>query len=74
MSILRIEKLIKFLKERFKDGIQTFDTPSIMGDFRTLIYGEDEIAVLWAPHYEYIEIYGISDEEFERVMKEAKGY
>lgn len=29
MSILRIEKLIKFLKERFEDGIQMFDTPSM---------------------------------------------
>lgn len=28
----------------------------------------------FAPEYEYIEIYGISDEEFERVMKEANGY
>lgn len=25
MSVLRIEKLIKFLKERFEDGIQMFD-------------------------------------------------
>lgn len=51
-----------------------FDTPSIVGDFRVPIYSEDKIIVLWAPYYEYIEIYGISDEEFERVMKEAKGY
>ena len=74
MSVLRIENLIKFLKERFKDGIQMFDTPSMVDDFRVPIYNKDEIIVLWAPHYEYIEIYGISDEEFERVMKEAKGY
>ena len=71
---MRIEKLIKFLKERFENGIQMFDTPSLVNDFRLPIYSEDEITVLWAPGYEYIEIYGISDEEFERVMKEAKGY
>ena len=74
MSVLRIEKLIKFLKERFEDGIQMFDTPSILDDFRVPIYNKDEITVLWAPYYEYIEIFGISSEEFERVMKEAKGY
>lgn len=62
------------MKERFEDGIQMFDTPSMANDFRSPIYSEDEIIVLWDPHYEYIEIYGISDEEFERVMKEAKGY
>lgn len=71
---MRIEKLIKFLKERFENGIQMFDTPSLVNDFRLPIYSEDEITVLWAPGYDYIEIYGISDEEFERVMKEAKGY
>ena len=74
MSVLKIEKLIKFLKERFENGIQMFDTPSLVNDFRLPIYSEDEITVLWAPGYDYIEIYGISDEEFERVMKEAKGY
>lgn len=71
---MRIEKLIKFLKERFENGIQMFDTPSLVNDFRLPIYSEDEITVLWAPGYEYIEIYGISSEEFDRVMKEAKGY
>lgn len=45
-----------------------------MGDFRFTIYEEDGIEVLFAPHYDYIEIYGISDEEFEQVMKEADGY
>ena len=62
------------MKERFEDGIQMFDTPSIAGDFRIPVYSEDKITVLWAPHYEYIEIYVISDEEFERAMKEATGY
>ena len=74
MSVLRIEKLIKFLKERFEDGIQMFDTPSLVNDYRIPIYIEDDITVLYAPYWDYIEIYGISDEEFERVMKEAKGY
>ena len=62
------------MKERFEDGIQMFDTPYIVDDFRVPIYNKDEITVLFAPYYEYIEIFGISSEEFERVMKEAKGY
>lgn len=74
MSVLRIEKLIKFLKERFEYGIQMFDTPCLINDYRIPIYIEDNITVLYAPHWDYIEIYGISDEEFERVMKETKGY
>ena len=51
-----------------------FDTPSLVNDYRIPIYIEDDITVLYAPHWDYIEIYGITDEEFERVMKEAKGY
>lgn len=74
MSVLRIEKLIEFLKVHFESGIQMFDTPSIMPDFRMPIYDKDDILVLFAPEYEYIEIYGISDKEFKRVMKEAGGY
>ena len=74
MSVLRIENLIKFLKERFEDGIQMFDTPSMVDDFRVPIYNKDEITVLFSPYYDYIEIFGISSEEFERVKKETKGY
>jgi len=70
MSVLRIEKLIKFLKMHFENGIQMFNTPSIMPDFRVPIYD----LVWFAFEYEYIEIYGISDKEFKRVMKEAGGY
>lgn len=71
---MRIKKLIEFLKKQFPHGIQMFNTPSIMDDYRETIYDEDSIEVLFAPGYEYIEIYGISDEEFERVMKETGGY
>lgn len=61
---MRIEKLICFLKDRFEDGVQMFDTPSIMGDYRFPIYNKDGISVLYAPGYDYIEIFGISNEEF----------
>lgn len=70
----RIERLISFIKSKFEDGIQMFNTPSMAGDFRVPIYSKDEIAVLWVPYYEYIEIYGISDVEFATVMKETNGY
>lgn len=68
---MRIENLIGFLKENFEKGIQMFDTPNIAGDLMFLIYKKDDITVLFAPGYNYIEIFGISDEEFERVEKEV---
>lgn len=48
-----------------------FDTPNIAGDFMVPIYKKDDISVFFAPEYDYIEIFGISDEEFERVEKEV---
>lgn len=72
---MRIENLIVFLKENFEKGIQMFDTANIVGDFMVPIYKKDDISVFFAPEYDYeydyIEIFGISDEEFERVEKEV---
>ena len=70
---MRIEKLINFLKDKFKDGIQMFDKPSLVNDYRIEIYYEDGISVLYAPGYEYIEIFGVSKEEFKKIVKEEKG-
>ena len=50
-----------------------FDTPSLVNDYRIAIYCEDEITVLYAPYYEYIEIFGVSKEEFKKIVKYAKG-
>lgn len=68
---MRIENLVVFLKENFEKGIQMFDTANIAGDFMVPIYKKDDISVFFAPGYNYIEIFGISDEEFERVEKEV---
>ena len=67
---MRIENLVVFLKENFEKGIQMFDTANIVGDFMVPIYKKDDILVLFAPEYDYIEIFGISD-EVERVRKEV---
>lgn len=69
----RIERLISFIKSKFEDGIQMFNTPSLVNDERGKIYDKEGIIVLWSWYYEYIEIYGISDVEFATVMKETNG-
>lgn len=78
MSVLktekRIKKLIEFLKNEFKHGIQMFNSPSLSGDEREIIYNQDGIVVLHSYYYEYIEIYGISTKEFKKVMKKSGGY
>lgn len=66
-----MEELIEFLKEEFPNGIQMFDTRNIAGDYMETIYEKDGITVDYAPFYEYIEIFGLSKEEFEMVGKEC---
>ena len=44
--------------------MQTFDCRNIMGDSMSTIYDEDGITVDFCYHYEYLEIFGLSDEEY----------
>lgn len=66
-----MNKLIEFLKDRFPDGVQAFDTKSIVGDRMVTIYYDGEIVVGYCPYYEYIEIFGLTKEQFEKVCKKA---
>jgi hypothetical protein len=67
----KLNKLIEFLKDRFPDGVQAFDTKSIVGDRMVTIYYDGEIVVGYCPYYEYIEILGLTKEQFEKVCKKA---
>ena len=70
----KLEKLVNFLKEKFPDGIQMFDTRNWVGDEMTTIYEDSDITVDYAVDYGYIEIFGLTDDSFERVMEEIGGY
>lgn len=60
-------KLINFLHENFKDGVQMFNTRNILGDFMYTVFHEGDIIVDYAPDYGYIEIFGLSQSEFDAV-------
>ena len=62
-----MEKLIEFLKKKFPKGIQMFDTRNWVGDSMCNIYNEDGIVVDYCYGYEYIEIFGLTNEQFEYV-------
>ena len=66
----RLNKLKKFLKEKFKKRIQAFTTQNIVGDYMETIYNKDEIQVDYAPGYRYIEIFGLTNEEYKELEKE----
>lgn len=66
-----MSKLIEFLKDRFPDGIQAFSTRNIVGDSMVEIYCNGKITVDYCPYYEYIDIFGLTKEQFEEVCKKA---
>lgn len=71
---IKISNLINFIKKMFPKGIPMFDTQNIVGDPMINIYDKDGICVDHCYYFEYIEIFGLTDEEFEKVVNEANGY
>lgn len=64
----KVEELIRFLETRFRVGkIQMFDTRNIVGDLMQNIYYKDGIVVDYCSGWHYIEIFGLTYEEFEYV-------
>lgn len=63
----RFYKLLKFLRSSNLLGMQVFNCPSLVDDYRESVYEQDGIEVLVCPYYEYVEILGISNEEFNAI-------
>ena len=68
-----MEKLIEFLKKEFPNGIQMFNTRNLVGDQMRTIYNEDGFVVDYCYGYEYIEVFCLSDEAFNRLDDEING-
>ena len=45
-----------------------FNTRNIAGDYMENVYDKDNIQVDYCPYYEYIEIFGLTDKEFEELL------
>lgn len=63
----KIDKLKIFLQENYPNE-QAFNTKNIVGDSMVTVYNEDEIIVDYCYYYSYIEIFGLTDEEFEDLI------
>lgn len=60
----RIEKVIAFIMAKGFVGMQTFDTRNVVGDPMETIYEADGITIDYCEGYDYLEIFGLSDEEY----------
>ena len=71
----RIRKFIKAALKNKKIGwgkkrIEMFTTRNITGDTMETIYDDGEIQIDYAPGYNYIEIFGLTEEEYKYVRNE----
>jgi len=69
----RAEKIIEFLKKKFPNKVQMFDCIGWTPDSKKIIYNEDHVKILYAYEWGYIEVLGLSDEEYIKVSKECDG-
>lgn len=68
ITLKAIKKLKRFLQNT-RPGIQVFNSLSEGGDYREEVYNEDGIVVLYAPYWEYFEVYGLSQEQYEDLIE-----
>lgn len=61
------KKVMEFLKKEYPYGRQTFFTPNIAGDTMFTVYEEDGIRILNCPYWDYIEIFGLTDDEIKEL-------
>lgn len=66
-----METVIEFLKERFPDGIQMLSTRGWMGDTLGTIYNENGITIDYCGDWNYIEIFGLTEDEFKTIDSEV---
>lgn len=70
----RIEKVLQeLLEELGQDRIQMFNCRDIMGDSKAVLLSCEEIKVLYAPDYNYVEILGLDEEDYDYFF-EKYGY
>ena len=66
----KLEKAKEIIKEHFKDAdCGIFDSRNWVGDWMTNIYNDNGLAIDICYGYSYFEVFGLSDEEFNDLVK-----
>lgn len=64
----KVKKVASFLLSQFPKGIQMFDCKGI--DQTGTIYDDDDVRIEYSWYYEFIEVFGLSREEYKELEKE----
>lgn len=70
-KMTRLERLKRFLHNEEICGMQSFDCRNWVGDLMDNIYNEDGIQVDICYGYEYLEIFGLTHDEWLELAKEG---
>ena len=65
MNSESIKNLRDFIVKMGLKGTQTFSTRNIAGDSMTTIYDSDGITVDFCQQYNYLEVFGLTDEQYQ---------
>lgn len=65
-----IAKVKNLLNEKFDGEIQMFDCRNVVGDPMETIFREDGVTVDYCYAYNYIEIFGLTNDEFNELNDE----
>lgn len=68
-EIRRIDKVKAFLKELHPEGIQMFNSRNLVGDPMYTIYDKDGISIDECSYYGYIEVFGVTEEEYNELVE-----
>ena len=63
----KIDNLKKFLRTSGLLGKQVFNCESLVGDEREVVYSKDGVKVLVCYYWDYVEILGLSEAEFNSI-------
>lgn len=61
----KLEKAKEIIRKHYAAGtLGIFDCRNTAGDFMTTVYDEDGLTIDMCYHYEYFEVFGLTNEEF----------
>lgn len=70
----KIDNLKKFLRTSDLLGMQVFNSESLVGDAREVVYSKDGVRVLVCYYWNYVEILGLSESEFNSIKTRIGGF
>ena len=68
MEIDRVQAIKEFISEMNLRQKQTFNCHNWIGDPVSLIYDDNDVEIYFCYEYDYLEILGLTEEEFKRLQ------